>query len=39
MDCLGNSYIDNLVNKFDFIQGLWLTDFEGNLFMSSVKKG
>ncbi len=39
MDGIANSYIDNLIKKFEFINGLWLTDFEGNLLMSSVKKG
>ena len=31
-------YLKEIVKKFDFIQGIWITDFEGALLMGEVRE-
>ncbi len=31
-------YLKEIIKKFDFIQGIWITDFEGALLMGEVRE-
>jgi hypothetical protein len=37
MDDTSNLYFSELIKKFDFINSVWVTDFEGGLITSSMK--
>ena len=32
------TYLKEITRKFDFIQGIWITDFEGALLMSEIRE-
>jgi hypothetical protein len=37
MDISSNQYFTDLLDKFNFIEGVWITDIEGNLLGSSIR--